>query len=431
MPFSSPEDATITSQALTCLPVVSGVNQESNLLRRIFTNAVIMALSILSTLLALEAIVRLGGETDADGQFSFAGYALEPYALRVSELRAGVEGYLANESISAVIYDEKLGWTFRPNTVRQGGSFTINGAGFRATRDYPQKPPPDTLRIALFGDSFTAGDDVADDETWGYHLQRLLNDAGLRAEALNFGVGAYGMDQAFLRWQELGRDFQPDIVVFGLQPENLARNLNVFRQLLHGSGPPFSKPRFVIVNQGLHLINSPALPPQRLIAAFEDFGNHPLARYEYHYASRYAASNWWASSRLASLLYATLKSDFDDLDIYGRDTEGGRIGNAILDAFARDAADHHANFVVVHLPLRWHLEHYHLASPQSQPPFQFLLDYTRANFRYVATEERFTAKHLEDGYWTPTRHYGPSLHLLVAEAVAHELIDCLDSGACH
>ena len=278
--------------------------QEARLLLRIATNALTVCISVVVALLLLEAVIRIGGETDADGQFSFMGIALEPYALPVNQLRAGVEGYIANKDISAVIYDEKLGWTYRPNSIRQAGTFTINGSGLRSTRDYTPAPPADTLRIALFGDSFTAGDDVDDEEVWGHQLENLLVEAGLRAEVLNFGAGAYGMDQAFLRWIEQGKSFAPDIVIFGLQPENLARNVNVFRQLLHGSGPPFSKPRFIVNSQDLQLINSPTLPPEQLISAFEDFSNHPLAPYEHHYVSRFVVTNWWASSRLASFLYA-------------------------------------------------------------------------------------------------------------------------------
>ena len=221
------------------------MKQGANLIRRISTNAITICASVLVTLLILEAVVRIGGETDADGQFTFMGFALEPYALPVNQLRIGVEGYIANQGISSVIYDEALGWTYRPNSVRQSGAFTINGGGIRARRDYAQQPPADSLRIALFGDSFTAGDDVGDEEVWGRQLEILLGAAGLRAEVLNFGVGAYGMDQAFLRWKNEGKRYAPDIVIFGLQPENMARNLNVFRQLMHGSGPPFSKPRLL------------------------------------------------------------------------------------------------------------------------------------------------------------------------------------------
>ena len=76
-----------------------------------------------------------------------------------------------------------------------------------------------------------------------------LNQAGIRAEALNFGVSIYGMDQAFLRWQNAGRGYAPDIVIFGFQPENLNRNVNIFSTLYYGWNI-FSKPRFVLTGGG-------------------------------------------------------------------------------------------------------------------------------------------------------------------------------------
>ena len=395
--------------------------------RRIVSNFLVVCFSTLLMLFLLEIVVRVGGQSDSDGQFSFMGYALEPYVLPVETLRVHVEGYLANKDVSIVIVDEAQGWTFRPNSIRQAGTFTINSAGFRSKRDYAQVPPVNTLRIALFGDSFTAGDDVNDDEVWGKQLEVLLNGAGVRAEVLNFGVGAYGMGQAYLRWQMLGKSFAPDIVIFGLQPENLARNVNVFRQLMHPSGPPFSKPRYYLSGQALELINSPTLPPEQLIAAFSDFGNHPLAPYEYYYGSRYAVSSWWASSRLFSLLFAALKQTDEDPSVFGQDSEGEQLGRAIIDAFAKDVREEAKDFIVLHLPLQSHLIRYH---DGAEPPYKALLDYCRETYNYIATEEHIEHFFVEDKYWSATKHYGPAIHSIVAEVVAEDIIACVESGAC-
>ena len=223
--------------------------EENELIRRITVNALIACITVLLILAALEVVVRLGGETNNIGQFSFMGYALEPYTPPVERQRRYVEEYLENQDQAIYIYDEMLGWTYPPNAARHSGTFTINSAGLRSQREYSQTPSPDTLRIALFGDSFTAGDEVSDDETWGHQLEMKLNQAGIRTEVLNFGVGGYGMDQAFLRWQKAGRGYAPDMVIFGFQPENLDRNVNIF-SMLHFGTKPFSKPRFVLAAGG-------------------------------------------------------------------------------------------------------------------------------------------------------------------------------------
>ncbi len=375
----------------------------------------------------LEALIRLAGHTDADGQFSFLGYALEPYVLPLEKLRAPVQEYLDLEEWSTVIYDEMLGWTYRPHALRQDGDFTINGAGIRARREFSQLPPPDHLRIALFGDSFTAGDDVGDDDVWGARLELLLRDAGIRAEVLNFGVGAYGMDQAFLRWQHEGKAYAPDIVIFGLQPDNLKRNLNVFRQLMNINGPPFSKPRFTLAESELVLLNSPAMPPDQLTTAFENFAAQPLAVYEHYYGSRYAASNLWSASRLASLLYETLKQEETSTSQFGFESEGGQLGQAIVDAFAADVRETGAAFVVLHLPLQAHLV-WRLNGIEA--PFQFLLDHCSEVYNYIPFEGHLQPAHANDEYWSATKHYGPELHALVAETVAQEIRSCLQNESC-
>lgn len=394
------------------------------------TNALIVVFAIFLALLLGEAVARLGGSTDSYGRFTFLRFTLETQDLQVDQLRGPVEGYLANKDIAVVIYDEALGWSFRPNSTRQAGTFTINSAGIRSRRDFSASPPADTLRIALFGDSFTAGDDVSDDEVWSQLLARNLKRAGIRAEVLNFGVGAYGMDQAYLRWREQGKRFAPDIVVFGLQPENLKRNVNVFRQLLHPSGPAFSKPRFALIDNELQLLNVPTIPPEQLIDVFEDFRNHPLAPYEFHYHSRYRAARWWSGSRLLSIAFEALRQSDEEPGIYSPGSEGGALGKAIIDAFADDARDSGSEFFVVHIPLQSHLIRYFSNLPPPRPPYDFLLKHVRESYHYIAFEEHLEPAHTDDTHWSPTKHYGPSLHALLAAVVADELVACIMDGDC-
>ena len=400
--------------------------------RRALAHLALIIFGIVLALIALEAAVRLAGEHDADGQFIVLGYTLEPYILPVTKLRQRIEEHLQHQDHASVIYDSATGWSYKPGAARQDGSFSINGAGIRSAREFDLTPPVNTLRIAAFGDSFTAGDDVADDETWSSQLERLLVANGIAAEVLNFGVGGYGMDQALLKWRHHGIQFQPHIVIFGLQPENLKRNVNVFRQLLDPSRYtlPFSKPRFALNEVALALLNSPPLPPEQLPEVFENFGQHPLARHEFHYRSRETAAHWWTSSRLAALLYALLKRDEERPGYYAAETEGGQLGKAIVDAFADSVARADATFVVAHLPLQSHLRRYHSDLPPPDPPYKFLLDHCRERYLYVAMEERLDRAYLEDRYWTATKHYGPAIHALVAEAVGERIQACVNSGEC-
>ena len=392
----------------------------------------LICLSVLLTLGILELGLRAASQVDADGQITLFGRVLEPYALPVTKLHARLHVFMENQDYTTVVHHPDLGWTFRPNVARQEGTFTINGAGYRALREFELAPSPHRLRIAVFGDSFTAGDEVGDEETWAHLLEHQLELAGIRAEVYNFGVSAYGMDQAYLTWLHVAKAYQPDIVIFGLQPENLKRNVNIFRQLLSQNHAelPMSKPRFLLDEGELRLLNSPALHPEDMFDVFADFAEHPLASREYFYPSRSVAAAWWARSRLLSLLHALLAQPAEDPGIYSEFSEGGQLGKAIADAFAADVIANGAEFVALHLPLRDHLELRFSNYPPPAPPFQFLLDHAREHYRYISPEESLLKRHTEQAYWEPGGHYAPALHAIVAEVAGREITACVVSGEC-
>ena len=398
-------------------------------MKRLMQNALIACTTVLLTLVLLEGVVRLLGETDADGQFTFMGYALEPYALPVNALVADMENYLATgPKYRTFIYDEMLGWTHKPHATRLSGKLTINGAGLRSQREYSQEPLPDTLRIALFGDSFTQSV-LPDDQAWGNLLEIKLNQAGIRTEVLNFGVGGYGMDQAFLRYQHEGQHYSPDIVVFGFQADNLDRNVNIFRKLSYWrSGILFSKPRFVLTDQGLELLNQPTLHPEEMIAVYESFENHPLTPYEAYYQSRNIVGRWWAASRLAAFVFEVLKQQNEEMrEDWGPDNERGMLGQAIVDAFAADVTAHDATFFVLHLPRKLDLRRYHNGKPQ---PYQFLLDHFEDSYRYIALEEYLDPVYVDDVYYPDGDHYEPEIDGILAQTVADAMQSCVESPAC-
>ncbi|MDE2857995.1 MAG: SGNH/GDSL hydrolase family protein [Chloroflexota bacterium] len=398
-------------------------------MKRRFANASLGCLGLVVALVLLEIIIRVGGATDADGQFSFLGYTLEPHVLPINRLKEGIDAYLQNVDTATILFDARTGWAYRPNSLRHQGTFTVNSAGMRSQREFSKEPLPDTLRIASFGDSFTAGDDVNDAQVWTNQLELNLIEQGIRAEVLNFGVGGYDMGQAFLRWRAIGQQFQPDIVIFGFQPENLDRNVNVFRILyIHGPSIPFSKPRFIISDGKLELINLPALPPERMVATFEAFSNHPLAAYEDYYRSRDVVSKWWLSSRLGAFIYEVTKAQEGASQAdYGPTSERGMLGKAIVDAFAADVAERAADFFVVHLPLPQHMAHIHNGG---QSPYRYLLDYLRETYRYIPFDESLGPEYMDESYWGPTGHYGAEVETLLGQTVARALSACIEERSC-
>jgi len=397
-------------------------------MKRILANILVGCLGLVFALLLLEIIIRIGGATGADGQFSFRGYPLEPYAINVERLHHIVDAYIENERKATIIYDENTGWALRPNSTRQAGSFTINAGGLRSRVDYDQHPRHDTLRIAAFGDSFVAGTGVNDEQVWVKRLEVELKRLGMRVEALNFGVGGFGMDQAYLRWQKLGRAYNPDLVLFAFQPENLDRNVNVFRPLYYKRVEvPFSKPRFLLQDDKLALYNVPTLPTAELKQVYSSFASHPLAAYEAHYESHEFVSQWWAPSRLASFINALVQSHGGARLDYGTGSERGELGKAIVDAFAESVKSGGAEFFVVHLPQREHLQN---LRDGKASPFSYLLNYINENYRFVDMVDHLGSQYTERKYWDATHHYGPEINHLVARIVAEKIASCIENLGC-
>lgn len=105
-------------------------------------------------------------------------------------------------------------------------------------------------RVLVFGDSFAHGDEVDSDVTWSEVLGRRLG-----IDVLNFGVPAYGFDQATLRFEEVASRFEPGetggeerpVAILAFISPDLPRALTVFLPfLMPETDFPLTKPRFVL-----------------------------------------------------------------------------------------------------------------------------------------------------------------------------------------
>lgn len=181
--------------------------------------------------------------------------------------RARAEALDPAHATSPGAFDRELGWTVRPNFASADGRVHTNALAARGTREYPRVKAAGTLRCVFVGDSFTWGDEVADDDTF----EAQLEAANPRVEAINFGVAAYGTDQALLRLRRDGFPLAPDVVVVGLLLENIGRNVNRYRPLWYpATGAAPTKPRFVLADGALELVPQPFATQAELCAAIED-----------------------------------------------------------------------------------------------------------------------------------------------------------------
>jgi GDSL-like Lipase/Acylhydrolase family len=124
-------------------------------------------------------------------------------------------------------YDGVLGWD---NPRGRAGTFqgchrgpvaaTYLADGSRRTTDVETGPA-----VLAFGDSFTRGDGVEDEESYPAQLSRLLG-----RRVVNHGVGGYGPVQAALKFQQRADEYSgARTVVLGITDENMFRMLTSYR----------------------------------------------------------------------------------------------------------------------------------------------------------------------------------------------------------
>ena len=109
--------------------------------------------------------------------------------------REEVDAFLDPQAPHWARFDAELGYVLHDCTVQDGmdGSYTIGAylsTGERRVINYAELP----CRLSCFGDSFTMCHQVSDSETWEEYLAGHLGEP-----VRNYGVGGYGVYQAYLR----------------------------------------------------------------------------------------------------------------------------------------------------------------------------------------------------------------------------------------
>jgi hypothetical protein len=123
--------------------------------------------------------------------------------------------------------DPLLGWT-APDVDASGA------------RPSPAFPDPGNACVSVYGDSFAWSAEASSDATaWPNVLARMLD-----CRVSNYGVGGYGLDQAYLRFLHNVDDEAP-MVLFVIYPHDVLRNLTGnFGFLSPQSGMLMLKPAF-------------------------------------------------------------------------------------------------------------------------------------------------------------------------------------------
>lgn len=183
--------------------------QAKRFLRR-SSRVLLMALSIIFILLALEIGLRLGVGKVFPPRF------FEPHAQFGHFHVPGRSGWQRSDEYESYI--------------------TINSKGLRDV-ERPYAKPEGVFRVLMLGDSFVEGLQVAQDKTLPVQLEAQLRQRlNSPVEVINAGVSRYGTGNSLLFLEAEGLRYDPDLVIYAFYPNDVTDNLEngVFR-LVNGA----------------------------------------------------------------------------------------------------------------------------------------------------------------------------------------------------
>ena len=303
-------------------------------------------ITVILVMITLEVSLRLISHSVKEGE-AVNGTVLLPKEWDKMVLHFRENPTLRSNPYPYVVYDDLMGWTIGPNRRSADSLYASSLEGIRAPHtDVTFAEATGKTRIALVGDSYTFGEEVAYEHTWGYFLEQAL---GPEFQILNFGVPAYGIDQAYLRFEKDVRMWKPNIVILGFINHDLIRTMSVYPFLRFSTWYlPFSKPRFILRDGVLERINVPPLPPEAIFSR-EAISELPFLDYD----SGYKPGDW--QKRLYHLfsIARLFDSYFPSWSVKSPDVSDKAtvsVNAAVLEAFIRSATQIGAIPIVAYFP---------------------------------------------------------------------------------
>lgn len=390
----------ITNRSLQNLSVKPSKETRSNTSRwnrRMWIYAALLSLIVV-------CLVELCSWLGLSALSRFRGIKYQPLDVLTQRQTEILEQFLTHGS-PFIELDPHLGWT-----IKKFGNTSLlraNAAGFRSNKDYSTTPQPGIFRALSFGDSFTLCVDVDNNETW----QAVIEESDPSIEVLNFGVGGYGMDQAYLRYLKRNSQLGAEIIFIGFLTENIFRHVNSFRPFyVPGTGTPLAKPRFTVVDKRLTLLPNP-LPSVEDYQRLLESPQHVLRQlgiHDYFFQTGSVSSrfDWSPTVRLIRQVTAQGSKSSTDAIIsggyYNSDSEAFEVTKKLFNAFYHQVLQNSQIPIIVIFPTiddvtRFQQEH----TSRHQP----LTDYFKAmRYNYVDLVESFEEHDIQElfnGHLTP------------------------------
>lgn len=265
-------------------------------------------------------------------------------------------------------YDPVIGWVIGKNRRSSDGLYSSSSDGLRSLQPgarlltWSRSDPVALLahakpyRVALVGDSFTFGYEVAYEESWA-HL--INSELGNDFHVLNFGVIGYSVNQARLKYERDVKPTHPDIVVLSVISHNFLRDMFIYNFMFAPDflTLPYARPRPILGDGRLTILNSP-LPSPKEIFNTPDVHKLPYLAYDMNYNwLEWERSPWYLLQH--SFLFRLLTS-WDSGPSLARqetfDVEVSNLGQQVLKAFIESVRRDGAMPIVVYFPDRFELD---------------------------------------------------------------------------
>jgi lysophospholipase L1-like esterase len=311
-------------------------------------------------------------------------------------------------------YHPVLGYRFIPNLKaripHEGGGYLLqaNESGFRSNRPFLKAAIPGRQRVLVFGDSFTAGDAVSNQQRYTDQLEDMLPGV----DVYNFGLSSTGTDQQYLAWREYGRPIEHDVLVIAVFVENVRRVEARFRPHRDETGRQrlYAKPFYTLEHGQLQLHQ---VPPAAEPFALADLSAEEQAAVDT--GGRFALLRDIVT-RLGAREAVQRMTRYQPLPAYDSpDSPGWRLMRAILSQWI---GAQQRPVLLMPLPLPQHLDQVCDAAPY------------QARFAELAAETHCTlhdplpgllaydSKRRRAFRWPTDIHFTPEGHRALAESVA-------------
>jgi hypothetical protein len=313
--------------------------------RRLWLHSAVSALILAATFIAAEFTLRALAVSSELGK-RIGDIELLPHDW--DQVRLTNTRLLRNLDQGLYIADPLLGWDTGKN--RESGLYATSAEGIRSAKmHYAYADTSPRQRVALLGDSFTFGEEVPFEETWGVQLEKLID-----AQVLNFAVTSHGLDQTLLKFEHKVAPWNAQVVILGMLNAAGPRSGQVYLSLRPDQAMPFMKPRFVIRDGEITTLNVPVIPAAKIYSSDSIF-DLPLLQSDAYFLR----GDWEPSGFDASHLMRYLFSRFprwDPRPVDLSDASLDELSARLIESLARKVERSESSLVIVFLPERAQFE---------------------------------------------------------------------------